>query len=256
MQHRSPTCFALALAACAACSTTDAPQPAVAEDPPPPQHEGEAYDHVWDYLQARYDADGDGRVSREEYGRDEQAFVRLDADGDGWIAAADFADAVDGVDMLMAQLLLGLYMQDDDDPLRLEADELEAAFGVYDENFDARITDAEFEAAHAQRAQYGLAMEQEVVAGMSEYGAFALLLQGLDTGGDSAIDYDEVMAFQARFLADGELMRVYLAGGEGVAAPGEPAPDFTLPLVAGDGQVTLSAFRGERPVALIFGSYT
>jgi hypothetical protein len=37
---------------------------------------------------------------------------------------------------------------------------------------------------------------------------------------------------------------------------GDPAPDFTLPLVKGKGEVTLSAFRGKRPVVLIFASYT
>jgi hypothetical protein len=38
--------------------------------------------------------------------------------------------------------------------------------------------------------------------------------------------------------------------------PGDPAPDFELPLLGGGGSVRLSSFRGERPVALIFGSYT
>ena len=41
---------------------------------------------------------------------------------------------------------------------------------------------------------------------------------------------------------------------------GEPAPDFTLPYLPGygdgDESLTLSARLGERPVALIFGSYT
>jgi hypothetical protein len=37
---------------------------------------------------------------------------------------------------------------------------------------------------------------------------------------------------------------------------GDPAPDFTLPTVDGKDAVTLSAFRGKRPVVLIFASYT
>jgi hypothetical protein len=36
----------------------------------------------------------------------------------------------------------------------------------------------------------------------------------------------------------------------------DTAPDFTLPLLDGSGAVTLSSFRGVRPVVLIFGSYT
>lgn len=37
---------------------------------------------------------------------------------------------------------------------------------------------------------------------------------------------------------------------------GDSAPDFTLPLLDHSGSVTLSSFRGARPVVLIFGSYT
>jgi hypothetical protein len=37
---------------------------------------------------------------------------------------------------------------------------------------------------------------------------------------------------------------------------GEMAPDFTLYDVAGKNSVTLSDFRGTKPVALVFGSFT
>lgn len=37
---------------------------------------------------------------------------------------------------------------------------------------------------------------------------------------------------------------------------GKLAPDFTLERNDDTGSVTLSEFRGERPVVLIFGSYT
>jgi len=39
-------------------------------------------------------------------------------------------------------------------------------------------------------------------------------------------------------------------------AEGEPAPDFELPSVDGDRTVRLADLRAERPVALVFGSYT
>ena len=38
--------------------------------------------------------------------------------------------------------------------------------------------------------------------------------------------------------------------------PGDVAPDFELRDVNGENPVRLSAFRGQRPVALVFGSYT
>lgn len=42
----------------------------------------------------------------------------------------------------------------------------------------------------------------------------------------------------------------------GAVAVGEPAPDFSLPTLDHASQVRLSSFRGSRPVALVFGSYT
>lgn len=38
--------------------------------------------------------------------------------------------------------------------------------------------------------------------------------------------------------------------------PGDEAPDFTLPQLNRPASVTLSSFRGSKPVVLIFGSYT
>jgi hypothetical protein len=37
---------------------------------------------------------------------------------------------------------------------------------------------------------------------------------------------------------------------------GSEAPDFTLQLPTENAEVSLSQFRGKRPVALVFGSYT
>lgn len=44
---------------------------------------------TWDYLAEKYDADGDGKITEEEYGRDELHFKRLDVDKDGVIAQAE-----------------------------------------------------------------------------------------------------------------------------------------------------------------------
>lgn len=37
---------------------------------------------------------------------------------------------------------------------------------------------------------------------------------------------------------------------------GDVAPDFTLYDISGTESITLSDFRGKKPVALVFGSYT
>ena len=42
----------------------------------------------------------------------------------------------------------------------------------------------------------------------------------------------------------------------GVLQTGDAAPDFRLPLLDGSESVALSSFRGNRPVVLVFGSYT
>ena len=42
----------------------------------------------------------------------------------------------------------------------------------------------------------------------------------------------------------------------GTLEVGEQAPDFTLPTIDRSQHVTLSEHRGERPVVLVFGSYT
>ncbi len=44
--------------------------------------------------------------------------------------------------------------------------------------------------------------------------------------------------------------------GEGSLQPGDPAPDFDLQALHSTARVRLSAFKHDRPVALVFGSYT
>jgi hypothetical protein len=51
--------------------------------------------------------------------------------------------------------------------------------------------------------------------------------------------------------------RMWLWARGGTLAEGEPAPDFTLPTLNNrEERVTLSSHRGQRPVVLVFGSYT
>lgn len=50
--------------------------------------------------------------------------------------------------------------------------------------------------------------------------------------------------------------RIWLWARRGALAEGQQAPDFTLPTSDRKGSVTLSSHRGQRPVVLVFGSYT
>jgi hypothetical protein len=49
---------------------------------------------------------------------------------------------------------------------------------------------------------------------------------------------------------------LWMSAREGRLRPGDAAPDFTLPAVDRSRVVSLSAELHERPVVLIFGSYT
>lgn len=50
--------------------------------------------------------------------------------------------------------------------------------------------------------------------------------------------------------------RLWTWARRGNLAVGDLAPDFTLPTQDRRAEVTLSSFRGRRPVVLVFGSYT
>lgn len=79
----------LAVGLLAACATTPPPEPVLEFDARTLA--------VWEFVRAKYDADGDGVVLRGEYGRDELAFFHLDADRDGRVTRADFAKNWDGM---------------------------------------------------------------------------------------------------------------------------------------------------------------
>jgi hypothetical protein len=65
------------------------------------------------------------------------------------------------------------------------------------------------------------------------------------TPDDSPLTIDDVIASEA-----------YLDMMTPKRALADRAADFTLPTLDGGAEVTLSAFAGSQPVALIFGSYT
>ena len=74
----------------------------------------------------------------------------------------------------------------------------------------------------------------------------------------STTDFNRMIAFTAAMEPERRnAMMQFLAERETLApAVGEEAPDFTLPRIDSGEAVRLSSFRGRKPVALIFGSYT
>ena len=77
-----------------------------------------------------------------------------------------------------------------------------------------------------------------------------------DMQGLSLEDLKDGMSHPQAAVTVAELMPLEAAS----VQAGQPAPDFTLPYLPGSGlegaTVTLSDHFGNRPVALIFGSYT
>lgn len=49
---------------------------------------------VWDYLQDKYDANGDGQLTEAEYSRGAEKFQRLDVNRDGVISAKDWGGGI------------------------------------------------------------------------------------------------------------------------------------------------------------------
>ena len=74
----------------------------------------------------------------------------------------------------------------------------------------------------------------------------------------SPVDFGRMQAWIANLPPEEQssLMQFILDRETKAPAVGDEAPDFELPRLDGDGNVRLSAFRGRKPVALIFGSYT
>ncbi len=71
-------------------------------------------------------------------------------------------------------------------------------------------------------------------------------------------DFNRMMAFTGAMEPERRAaMMQFLAERETLAPEvGADAPDFHLPRLGSAERVRLSSFRGRKPVALIFGSYT
>jgi hypothetical protein len=232
-----------------ACTTTQAehPKPDASPDAQP--------ESIWAYLAAKYDADGDGQVAAAEYDRGQDTFERLDTDGDGALTTVDFASDTSSPPMTREQeatlTVWRVFRRHQD--MDVSRDELIETLTELDVDSDERLTWAELREA-LPRGGPG-----------SGDNRFGLLKEVIDEDGDGALARVELLAFFDRRDSDGDAVLSMLAGGGRAprdvgppigARPGDQAPDFSLPSAEGGSDVTLSGFRGDTPVALIFGSYT
>lgn len=235
-----------------------APSPIQTADEPP----------SFAFVRGRYDADGDGKVSPEEYRREGGEFMRLDRNGDGALGADDFRLA--GRRMLglppsearrqRARHLLAWYFQRDSDVHRVEWSELEEAWEEFDGDGDGRVGRSEFEALAREREGWGRSPAGRW-AGLIEIETtdpWERILQGVDKEEDGFLSEAELRAFFDETAAlDGWAFDSRDGAPVAQSLTGAPAPALTLPsLDDGADPVELGAHGGAKPVALIFGSYT
>jgi hypothetical protein len=90
-----------------------------------------------------------------------------------------------------------------------------------------------------------------------------LLVYLLVAGGISSLMYQPPAKFSKvishvpeLFFAILPFESLWLFARSGHLKVGSAAPDFRLPTLDKTSQVQLSSFRGEKPVVLVFGSYT
>jgi hypothetical protein len=182
----------------------------------------------WDWLRAR-DRDGDRAIAPEELGGPPESFRRLDRDRDGAIVAED------------------LDWSPDSAYVRRQAAS-RRRFLMMDTNSNGRVSQLEWDAFFARAAE----------------GKGGLAPEDLDQALDPTPPAPPRSARPRPAAGGGPSRWTLLTGlfkgelGSRFEGPsvGDLAPDFTLRTNDGKREVTLSKFRGDRPVVLIFGSFT
>ncbi len=183
--------------------------------------------YEWGWLSAKFDANKDGTVSKEELTMEvpypELFFPRLDRDNDGQLQLADFDYS--GRQQPTPPLMLSQFLS-----------------SVLDADSNGRITPEELQSllTRADKDKTGF------LTGEDLYGEFSRAFSDRNAGGADMPGPEEMLSMFFR----GEI-------GLWEAGPklGAEAPDFTLPTHDGSQTISLSKSRGK-PVILIFGSFT
>jgi Ca2+-binding EF-hand superfamily protein len=176
----------------------------------------------WEWLAARFDANRDGFIAREELKGAAKFFDVLDRDRDGVISRED-----------LDWSQTSAWVRSDALSLRF--------FRAIDANGNGRITEEEWLAMFKK-----LAKERNHFNAEDMRDAFVASDRRGGAKGKRAFKENWL-----RCLVEGDLGSPF----EG-PRPGQVAPDFTLPTADGKKQITLSDYRGKKPVVLIFGSFT
>jgi hypothetical protein len=183
-------------------------------------HPGQSrYD--WKWLAARFDTNRDGKITPAEFKGPPELFARLDRDRDGVITAEDF----DWSDRSTYVRHMGMVSQ---------------WMSRIDTSSNGRISKQEWEAFFQKAAKGKDHLTPEDLRD-------ALMQMPKRSGPPPKFNPLILLAG----LATGEL-------GSFIEGPsiGSKAPNFTLQTQDGKQSISLSDYRGKKPVVLIFGSFT
>ncbi|MCI0463016.1 MAG: redoxin domain-containing protein [Gemmataceae bacterium] len=180
----------------------------------------------WEWLRTGSDIDGDGRVTRKEFGAAPELFDRLDRDRDGVLTADDFDWSPASPYVRQQNQLTQLLRQIDDDG-------------------DRRISEQEWLAYFKKLAKGKDHLTQDDLR--------ALLMSAPAKGGRPPKGGGGGGIPPVMF-------RAFLTSDAGSPYPGPAvgtmAPNFTLPTHDRKGEISLADYRGKKLVVLIFGSFT
>jgi hypothetical protein len=180
--------------------------------------------YSWDWLRAKADRDGDGRITSAEFGGPPELFAVLDRDGDGAIKADDLDWS-------------------DNSPYARQLTFAQQVLRQGDENGDRKLSKAEWSALFEKMSKGKDGVDPEALR--------RILYPPAPPRPKSAGGGMPSKQLLLLGLLTGEIG----SGAEGPKVE-EPAPNFSLATHDGKSTVTLRNYRGKKPVVLIFGSFT
>jgi Ca2+-binding EF-hand superfamily protein len=181
--------------------------------------------YSWKSLAEQFDADKDGRITAKEFGGAQELFMRLDRNRDGAITASDL-DWSDSSPFWKQQSQANTWMRTMTEEGKLSRDE-------WNKLFDKLAQGKNYLNADDIRALQNPPPKKPASGTASASSAMPskdILLKGLFAG-------------ELGSLCEGPRL-------------GQRAPDFTLVTHDGRRTITLSKFLQQKPVVLIFGSFT
>jgi thiol-disulfide isomerase/thioredoxin len=175
----------------------------------------------WEATRKKYDRNGDGRISRQEYPGADAEFERLDRTHDKVLSAPDFDFSSINSGPSPGAMLF--FRADRDGNGKVTREELETLFRAIDHGRLGFLSLSELQDAFPlPTPSRGMSRGDRPTKAMLVRGLFKQEIGSLQPG--PKLD--------------------------------ETAPDFTLRTNDGKSQVTLSKLVGPRPIVLIFGNFT